>query len=259
MNFYPKIEEKSKVSIILPNYNSSKYIEETLNSILKQNFEDWRLIIIDDNSDFETKKILEKFQNNKKINIIFLDENKGAGYCRNIGIEISNSDYISFIDSDDTWETNKLKNQLSFMEKNEYDFTYTQYSTFSTKNGKNFFKTVNPPRKMSYETFINDTSIATSSMILKKKIIGETKFPDTKICEDYFFKCEILKKITFAFALEEKLTNYRIRNNSLQSNKFKNLFWVWKINKDLNKLGFIRNLISVISISISSLKRYGLK
>ena len=52
------------------------------------------------------QKNFRKYQNNKKINIIFLDENKGAGYCRNIGIEISNSDYISFIDSDDTWETN---------------------------------------------------------------------------------------------------------------------------------------------------------
>ena len=131
MEFDKKIKEKSKISIILPNYNSSKYIEETLSSILNQSFKDWRLIIIDDNSNFETKKILEKFKNNKQINIILLNKNKGAGYCRNLGIQISNSEYISFIDSDDTWEAEKLEEQFNFMEKNEYDFTYTQYSTLS--------------------------------------------------------------------------------------------------------------------------------
>ena len=259
MEFDKKIKEKSKISIILPNYNSSKYIEETLSSILNQSFKDWRLIIIDDNSNFETKKILEKFKNNKQINIILLNKNKGAGYCRNLGIQISNSEYISFIDSDDTWEAEKLEEQFNFMKKNEYDFTYTQYSTFKMNNEKKILKKITPPKKMSYESFINDTSISTSSMMLKKKVIGETKFSDSEICEDYFFKCEILKKVNYAFCLEKKLTNYRIRENSLQSNKLKNLFWVWKINKNLNKLSTVRNLISVISISVSSFKRYGLK
>ena len=165
MEFDKKIKEKSKISIILPNYNSSKYIEETLSSILNQSFKDWRLIIIDDNSNFETKKILEKFKNNKQINIILLNKNKGAGYCRNLGIQISNSEYISFIDSDDTWEAEKLEEQFNFMEKNEYDFTYTQYSTFKMNNEKKILKKITPPKKMSYESFINDTSISTSSMM----------------------------------------------------------------------------------------------
>ena len=95
-------------------------------------------------------------------------------------------------------------------------------------------------------------------MILSKKIIKGAKFTDTKICEDYFFKCNILKRINYAFCFNKILTRYRIRK-TLQSNNFKNLYWIWKINKMYNKLNFFENILSIISISINSFKRYGLK
>ena len=120
----------SKVSIILPNYNSSKTIKKTINTVLRQTYKNWELIIIDDGSDSITKKILYKYQNKKKIKIYFLKKNKGAAYCRNLAIKKSNSDYIAFIDSDDLWKKNKLKLQINFMKKNNYFFTYTYYKTF---------------------------------------------------------------------------------------------------------------------------------
>ena len=80
-----------------------------------------------------------------------------------------------------------------------------------------------------------------------------------EICEDYFYKCLLLKKINYAFCLQSLLTKYRIRNNSLQSNRLRNIFWIWKINKKLNKLNFFQNLISIFFISINSLLKYGLK
>ena len=96
-------------------------------------------------------------------------------------------------------------------------------------------------------------------MIVTRKIAKGVKFTNTKICEDYFFKCRILKKIKFAYCVGKYLVKYRIRKNSLQSNKFRNLFWIWTINKKFNKLSFVENFISVVSISINSLKRYGFK
>ena len=80
--------KKSEIDIILPNYNSEKYIERTIKSVKRQSFKNWRLIIIDDASDFKTKKILHKFQNDKRIKILWVTKNKGAGYCRNLGIKI---------------------------------------------------------------------------------------------------------------------------------------------------------------------------
>ena len=98
-----------------------------------------------------------------------------------------------------------------------------------------------------------------STMIIKRKIADGIKFLDMKICEDYYFKCKILRKVKTAYCLRECLTKYRIRQNSLQSNKIKNIYAIWRINKLFNKLNFLENLISVISISYNSLSKYGLR
>ena len=245
-----------KVEIILPNYNSAPYLEETINSIINQTFENWNLTIVDGNSNDETQKILRKYINHKKINIIFLKKNKKAGFCRNLAVRKSKSDYIAFIDSDDLWEKDKLFKQLDFMIKKKHYFTYTNYQPFI--NGKKY-KEIAPEIFFTFEKFIKNTSIGTSTMIIKRSVIGNTKFSNTKICEDYFFKCQILKKVKCAYCFPENLTKYRIRKGSLQSNKLRNLYWIWHINKNYNHFNFIRNFISVLCISIYSLKKYGFK
>ncbi len=111
-----------EISIIMPNYNSYEYLERTIQSVIKQSFANWELIIIDDKSNLETQKILRKYKKNKKIKVFFLKSNKGDGYCRIFGIKKSSSNLIAFLDSDDIWKKNKLKLQYNFMKKNDYDF-----------------------------------------------------------------------------------------------------------------------------------------
>ena len=247
----------AKVDIVLPNYNSAPYLEETINSVINQTFDNWNLIIVDGNSNNETQKILRKYANHQKINILFLKRNKKTGFCRNLAMRKSKSDYIAFIDSDDLWEKDKLIKQLDFMLKNKYFFTYTNYQPFIDSKKK--FKEIVPENSFTFDKFIKNTSIATSTMIIKRSIIDNIKFTNTKICEDYFFKCQILKKVNYAYCLSENLTKYRIRKNSLQSNKIKNLYWIWYINKNYNKFSFLKNLISTICISLNSVKKYGFK
>ena len=246
--------KKTEVDIILPNFNSFEFIDETVQSIINQKYTNWKLIIVDDNSNQETKSIIKKYEKLKKVKIFWLKKNKGAAYCRNFAINKTNSNFIAFIDSDDVWGKNKLKKQINFMKKNNYSFTYTNYETIGLKK-----KNVITPEKISFEEFIKNTSIATSTMIVRRNISKGVKFTNSKICEDYFFKCKILKKIKFAYRLNSNLCKYRIRNGSLQSNKLKNFYWIWKINHEYNKLSFLENLISLISISLNSIKKYGLK
>lgn len=248
-----------KVDIVLPNYNSYPFIEETIKSIINQTFTNWELFIVDGNSNYETQEILKKYEKYENIKVLWLKKNKRAGFCRNLALRNSRSEYVAFIDSDDIWEKDKLLKQLTFMEKNKYLFTYTNYSAFKDSNKSNDFKAILPPALFSFEKFIKNTSIGTSTMIIKKSAIGNVKFSDTKICEDYFFKCQILKKVNYAHCLPESLTRYRIRKNSLQSKKIRNLYWIWYINKNYNHLSFVKNLLSVICISINSLKKYGFK
>jgi teichuronic acid biosynthesis glycosyltransferase TuaG len=247
-------KNKKKIDIILPNYNSAEYIDKTIDSVINQSYKFWKLIIVDDFSDNKTKKILKKYNKHKKIKIFWFDKNRGAGFCRNFAIKKTNSPYIAFIDSDDIWKKEKLKNQINFMIKNNLKFTYTNYETFGNKSRK-----IKNPLMLSFRSFTRNTSIATSTMMIKRNIIGRAKFTNTKICEDYYFKCNVLKKIKYAQCLNKYLTKYRIRSNSLQSNSLRNCYWIWNINKNFNKLSILDNLISLLSISFNSLKKYGWK
>ena len=223
-------------------------------SVLNQSYKNWQLIIVDDCSDNKTKKILKNFLKIKKIKIFWMKKNRGAAYCRNYAIKKARSEYIAFIDSDDIWKRKKLSNQINFMKKNNFNFTYTNYETFGKK--KRFVK---PPEKMNFDNFIHNTSISTATMLIRSKIAKEISFTNTKICEDYFYKCKILNKVNYAYCLDQFLTKYRIRDGSLQSNPLRNLYWIWKINNNFNKLNFLQNFISLFFISYNSMKKYGFK
>tara|TARA_B100000965_G_scaffold406571_1_gene446195 strand:+ start:1113 stop:1865 length:753 start_codon:yes stop_codon:yes gene_type:complete len=249
--------KKIEVSIILPNFNSSKYLSQTISSILKQSYNKWNLYIVDDASDERTLKILNNYKKNKKIKIFYLKKNMGAAYCRNFAIKKSKSEFLAFIDSDDIWKKNKLKNQINFMKKNKFSFTYTNYLSYYEKNAK--YKKITAPSRFDFEDFIKNTTIATSSMIVKRKFIRNIFFTNTKICEDYFFKCKILKKVKYAYRLNDYSLIYRVRPGSLQSSRLSNFFWIWKINKMYNNFNFFKNLSSLINISINSIIKYGFK
>ena len=249
---------QAKVDIILPSYNKDIYLEESINSIIHQEFNNWKLIIIDNCSTDNSKEIIRKYSENKKISTFFLKKNMGVSFSRNLGVRLSDSKYISFIDADDMWDNSKLQNQIEFMEKNNYNFTYTDYTPFFDKKIRIFKKEIITPNSFDYEKFLYNSSIGTSSMILSRKIIGVIKFPKVKTMEDFSFKCEILKKNN-AIKFNENNTFYRITKNSLTSNKLKNIYWLWHINKKYNKLNFLNNLKSLMLISLRSLIKYGFK
>ena len=241
----------------MPNFNSSACLDETLNSVFNQTYKNWKLIIIDDNSDEKTKKILRRI-NNEKIKIVWLSKNKGQGFCRNLALRNHcKSDYIAFLDADDLWDKNKLEKQIDFMIKNKYEFTYTYYEVLKTE--KNNLKKIKTPLKFNFQSFTKNTSIATSSMIIKKNLAKTSKFTNAKSCDDYYYKCCLLNKTKFAYCLDDYLLIYRVRAKSVQSSKFRNIYWIWKINREMNNFSFFKNLISLIFISFNSLKKYGFR
>ena len=256
------MKTKSLVDIIIPNYNKEKFINQTIRSVINQSFKNWKLHIIDDNSKDNSRSILEKYQSNKKIKIFYLKKNRGPAYCRNFGIKKSSSKMIAFLDSDDFWPKNKLKLQINHMIKNNVSFSFTDYFSFY-QNEKNIKKIgmTNIQNKFNFKTFIKNSSINTSTMIITRKIIKKIKFKNLKNHEDYIFKCEIFKsnKNLIAYKFNKTYANYRILNNARSSSKIKNIYYLWKYNKKFNKLSFTDNLISLLEISKNSFLKYGLK
>ena len=254
------IREKTLVDVILPNYNKAEFLEEAINSVITQTYKNWHLYIIDDNSSDNSEKIIDKFSNLKNVTIIKLQKNKGPSFCRNYAMRISKSKYISFIDSDDSWLSDKLEKQINFMKKHNLNFTYTDYTPFFENFGKKKIKK-RPFLKdhFNYRTFIRNSSINTTTMIIARSILGSYRFRKIKLLEDYLFKCKLLKGNNIAKKLDENLAFYRISNKSRSSQRLKNVYWLWHINRNYNKLNFIDNIISIFFISINSIKKYGIK
>ena len=248
------------VDIILPNYNKAKYLEECINSILNQSHKAWKLYIIDDNSQDNSLRILKNFEKYENINIHKLRKNMGPSFCRNLGIRISSSEYIAFMDSDDYWKKNKLEEQINFMTQKNYVFTFTDYTPFSQNDvSKKFMKPTKIAETFDLNEFTLNSSINTTTMIICRNILDNLKFKKIRKLEDYLFKCEILKFGHIAHKFNSNSAYYRILNNSRSSQKIKNLFYLWKINKKYLNYGIWKNLLSLIMISINSLKKYGIK
>ena len=171
------ITEGPFIDIIMPNYNKAEFISEAVDSVVKQTYKNWYLYIMDGGSTDSSLQKLSKFSKIKNIRIISFKRNKGPGFSRNYGMRISNSKYISFLDSDDGWSSDKLEKQLNLMRKNQYNFTYTDYTPFFQNKGKKIFKQkTNLKSKLNFNEFIKNTSINTSTMIIERSIVKTHKF-----------------------------------------------------------------------------------
>lgn len=254
-----------KVSVIIPMYNSEKYIKDCLNSVINQTYSNLEIIVIDDCS---TDSSLELVRNIKdsRIKIIKFDENKGVSNARNKGIELAEGDYICFIDSDDIWVENKIEKQIEFIVKNDYAFIYSNYAFLDNKklgskklselNIKNDLKTTSVLTEMTYDTAIKNTAIFVSTVMLDvKKIKKEDMYmPNLKIGQDSVAWWHILKKGFVAHGMEDVLAFYRISGNSLSSNKFKAVVGAWK-NYMSEDLRFYKKVYCFMCYIINAIAR----
>ena len=107
------------VSIITPVYNAEKYLEETILSVINQSYKNWELLLIDDCSTDKSYEIIQEYLKiDKRIKYLKNERNSGPAITRNRGLENSKGEYIAFLDSDDFWKEDKLKNQINFMKEN---------------------------------------------------------------------------------------------------------------------------------------------
>lgn len=113
-----------KVSIIIPTYNSAKYIHDAIESVLNQTYQDFEIIVMDDGSIDNTKKVLRSYIESKKIRY-FYQKNKGPSAARNKGIREAKGEYIAFLGADDIWHKKKLEKSINFMNIYNFDWICT--------------------------------------------------------------------------------------------------------------------------------------
>lgn len=230
---------EKKVSIIMPAFNCEKTIELSILSVIEQDYTNWELLIVDDNSSDNTLKIIKKYSNSDERIVLFeRDVNKGAGFCRNIAISEATGRYIAFLDSDDLWRNNKLSKQIDFMEKKRCSLSYTWYRKIDEEgNDKGLIRA---PLRVNYSELLKSNVIGCLTAIYDSEQLGKVYMPIIRKRQDMALWLKILSNIQYAWCLNEELAFYRERKNSLSSNKYKILFSQWNFYRNYLKLGLFK-------------------
>ena len=244
------------VSVIIPYYKKRNSVKETVVSVISQSYDILEIFIIYDDTNLNDLEFLQEISKlDKRIKIINNNKRLGAGLSRNKGIEQSNGKYIAFIDADDTWAPDKLKEQISFMKKNNYQISHTSYFIVNEK------KKIIGQRKardlLSINEILKSCDIGLSTVIIEKEIIikTKTKFPQLVTKEDFVFWLTLLKKNYKFYAYDSNLTNWTDSKNSLSSSTIQKLFDGFKVYNHHMNFNIIKSLYYLICLSLNYLKK----
>ncbi len=244
------------VSVIIPYYRKRNFVEETLNSVINQNYDNLEIIIIYDDTNLSDFDFLKKIiKSDSRIKIIKNDTKLGAGLSRNIGIERSNGKYIAFLDADDTWSPDKLTNQIIFMKKNNYKISHTSYYIMDEKK-----KIIGQRRArdiLSINDILKSCDIGLSTVVLEKNVIvhNKVKFPKLLTKEDFVFWLILLKKHHKFYAQDEYLTNWSDLKNSLSSSTIQKLKDGFKVYNQYMNFNMLKSLYYLLCLSLNYLKK----
>ena len=243
------------VSVIIPYYRKKEFILKSVNSVLKQSYKNFEIIIIYDDREKEDLDLIKKIVSiDKRIKLIINEKSLGAVLSRNRGIKKAKGDFISFIDSDDLWERKKLELQIKFMKKNNYSISHTSYNIIDIDNNllakrtaKNFF---------NVSELLKSCDIGLSSVIVRREIlIGECLFVSLKTKEDFVLWLNILKKNFKIGGLRKNLMYWRKLDKSLSTSTIQKLFDGYSVYYRYMKFNWVKSLYYLIILSLNYLKK----
>ena len=209
------------VSIIMPSWNTGKFIAESIQCVVDQTYSNWELLIVDDCSTDNTDEVVKPFLSDTRIKYFKNEKNSGAALTRNRAMREAQGEWIAFLDSDDLWTADKLEKQVAFMKENGYSLSYTEYEKID-EEGKPLNIYVSGPRVVNKRKMYNYDYIGQLTMMYSAKHFGLIQIKDIKKNNDYAIRLQLYKKAgTEAYLLKENLAKYRIRKVSISHDKFK--------------------------------------
>jgi teichuronic acid biosynthesis glycosyltransferase TuaG len=194
------------VSVIIPFLNRIKLTHRAVDSVLSQTYNNYEIIVINDGSDEDALELCEYLAGIEKCTYIELKKNQGPAEARNVGIRHSKGEFIAFLDSDDTWEMDKLYIQINQMINNNWSFSHTTYRRHESVNGR--IKLVRSGlHHYVYPWPAFRCLIATPSVVIKRELIDGLWFrPELRFAEDTFLWLELSKR-TILHGIDTPLTN----------------------------------------------------
>jgi len=234
-----------EVSVIIPVYNHDQFIEEAIQSVLIQTFQDFEIIIINDASTDNTSIEIAKF-NDPRIKVYNLEKNSGISFSMNYGINHSIGKYIAHLNADDVFLPEKLKKQIDFLKENpNFAAVFTNVEVI-TESGdlfsdeSHFYHNIfNQPNRNKYEWlnyfFYKGNCLCHPSVIIHRKCLEECGFYDLRFhcMQDVETWVRLVKKYDIHI-IQEKLTKFRVFNKGNSTKELAGqIMYVWEFTKIL--------------------------
>lgn len=233
------------VSIITPTYNCGEFIARTINSVQAQTYQNWEMIIVDDRSKDNTRDIVEAYmEKDPRIQYHLLEVNSGAAVARTKAMHLAKGSYIAFLDSDDIWLPDKLERQIKWMNDNGYSFSCTAYEQIDEDDNL-LNRTIKTVQKTDYNRLLLDCPVGNSTVIYDVEKMGKFEVPNIRKRNDDALWLQMLKKEKYIWGMQDVLMQYRIRKNSISSNKLKVIKYHWILYREIEHLSVFRSAFHI--------------
>jgi teichuronic acid biosynthesis glycosyltransferase TuaG len=243
----------SLVSVIIPYFKKKEFIFNCINSILKQTYKNFEIIIVNDECSDDSRLILQDIANkDSRIKVINNKNNLGPGLSRNIGIKKSKGKFLAFIDADDEWGSGKLKSQVHIMTTEKKLFTHTSY--FIINNQNKLIGKFNVKKFIKYKDLINSCDIGLSTVMVSSKIKKEMNFCSLQTKEDYVLWLKLSKKYTL-YGINSFYTKWRNLSSSISSSIYRRIIDAFYVYYFFERFGLIKSIYLVLNLSLFSIKK----
>lgn len=222
------------VSIVMPSYNTAKYIGDSIESVIAQTYRNWELLIVDDCSTDNSNEVIMGYQD-PRIVLLKNKKNSGAALSRNYALREAKGKWVAFLDSDDTWVADKLEKQISYMKENGYAFTFTDYRICLNGEWMPYINT--GPNVVNKRKMYGYCYFSTITVMYDREKIGLIQIADLRKNNDYAMWLQAIEK-SDAYRLPECLSYYIKHEGSVSSGaKTKLIRWHYKLFREGLKKG----------------------
>ena len=214
-------KEFGLISIIMAAYNAEKTIEQAINSVLRQTYTDFELLVVNDCSKDRTVELVKSIAaKDNRVRLISNEKNSGVSFTRKHGLEESNGSWIAILDSDDAWTPDKLEKQIELQKRTNADLLFTG-SAFMDSDGQPIDWYLHAPAEVTYRQLLKQNVLSNSSALVRKELYAKYYAVGDGMHEDFAMWLNILKDGRKAYGVDEPLLIYRLSGNSKSGNKFR--------------------------------------
>lgn len=243
------------ISVVMPNYNGHRFVEQAIDSVLNQTYQNFELIVVDDCSNDDSLSLIEhKAQSDNRIRVIALEHNAGVANARNVGIKEAKGEYIALLDNDDLWTEDKLERQLALAQKGA-DIVYCSYDFIDEENNS-IKKPFIVPQETNFNKMLASSVISCSTSFIKTELMQAHSFNPDFYHEDYVLWMELLRVCPTAFGDQKVLMHYRQVTGSRSNKKGNAAKERWNTYRKALKLNVVTSAWAFVRYALNGVMKY---